>query len=113
MLYMHSKYMTFHRMQSSQLSLYICFRPMPKHMHTNTSSMKSFSKTCNTSSCYVFSYSVFMGFSTCKATTPGLVNRSGYRIGPLLIFFFIAFQILHVFLLDNSVHCALIEYAYI
>jgi hypothetical protein len=28
-------------------------------------------------------------------------------------FFFIAFQILYVFLPDISVHCALIEYAYI
>jgi hypothetical protein len=29
------------------------------------------------------------------------------------ILFLIAFQILHVFLLDISVHCALIKYAYI
>jgi len=29
------------------------------------------------------------------------------------IFFLIAFQILHVFLPDISVHCALIKYAYI
>jgi len=30
-----------------------------------------------------------------------------------LFFLLIAFQILHVFLPDTSVHCALIEYAYI
>jgi hypothetical protein len=29
------------------------------------------------------------------------------------IFLLIAFQILYVFLLDISIHCALIEYAYI
>jgi hypothetical protein len=28
-------------------------------------------------------------------------------------FFFLAFQILHVFLPDTSVHCAFIDYAYI
>jgi hypothetical protein len=47
-------------MQSSRVSLYICSRPIPKHMHTNTSSMKSFSKTCHTSSCYACSYSTFL-----------------------------------------------------
>jgi hypothetical protein len=31
----------------------------------------------------------------------------------ILFYFLIAFQILHVFLLDISVHCALIKYAYI
>jgi hypothetical protein len=31
----------------------------------------------------------------------------------LYFFLLIAFQILHVFLLDISVHCALIKYAYI
>jgi hypothetical protein len=43
-----------------------------------------------------------------------------FSISMSLLFFFlshffllIAFQILHVFLLDISVHCALIKYAYI
>jgi hypothetical protein len=63
MLYMHSKYTTLHRMQmhSSRISLYICFSShTKKHIHTNTSSMKSFSKTCHTSSCYVCSFSFFL-----------------------------------------------------
>jgi hypothetical protein len=37
----------------------------------------------------------------------------GRRCGNFIHFLLIAFQILHVFLLDTSNHCALIEYAYI
>jgi hypothetical protein len=35
------------------------------------------------------------------------------KMQKFLFFLLIAFQILHVFLLDISVHCELLEYAYI
>jgi hypothetical protein len=63
MLYMHSKYTTLHRMQihSSRISLYICFSSHTrKYMYTNTSSIKSFSKTCHTSSGYACFCSIFL-----------------------------------------------------
>jgi hypothetical protein len=37
----------------------------------------------------------------------------GAEDAEILYFLLIAFQILHVFLPDTSIHCALIEYAYI
>jgi hypothetical protein len=44
-------------------------------------------------------------------------NKKKIKIGgedaELYFFLLIAFQILHVFLPDNSVHCAFIKYAYI
>jgi hypothetical protein len=40
-------------------------------------------------------------------------NKMGEKIQNFIFFLLIAFQILYVFLHDISVHCALIEYAYI
>jgi hypothetical protein len=106
MLYMHSKYMPSHRMQvlSSRISLYICFPShIRKHMHTNTSSIKKFSKSCHTSPWYACSCSIFLDSlpimlqpqdlflmprdstfcsftcSTYKASTQGLVQHSWFR----------------------------------
>jgi hypothetical protein len=39
-------------------------------------------------------------------------KNGGEDVG-ILFFLFLAFQILHVFLPNISVHCALIDYAYI
>jgi hypothetical protein len=40
-------------------------------------------------------------------------KKNGREDAEILYFLLITFQILHVFLPDTSVHCALIEYAYI
>jgi len=40
-------------------------------------------------------------------------KKMGEKMPNFFIFFRVAFQILYVFLPDISIHCALIEYAYI
>jgi hypothetical protein len=55
---------------------------------------------------HVFVVFLFIGFQQKKKKIWG-------EDGELYFFLLIAFQILHVFLPDNSVHCAFIKYAYI
>jgi hypothetical protein len=55
---------------------------------------------------HVFVVFLFIGFQQKK------IKKNWGEDAELYFFLLIAFQILHVFLPDNSVHCAFIKYAY-
>jgi magnesium-transporting ATPase (P-type) len=59
-----------------------------------------------------FSISIYLLF-ICLIFKQKKKKKLGEKLRNFYFFLLIAFQILHVFLLDISVHCALIKYAYI
>jgi hypothetical protein len=59
----------------------------------------------------LFSISMFLSFF-CLIFFNIRKKKIGGEDAEFLFFLFIGFQILHAFLPDISIHCALIEYAY-